>query len=83
MALQVTNAFVLKEWLIILVFFMPKFHGINPRTTLLSYHKSCLISYICEFMHAPFAMCFALRVRVTAVQWHFRQKVLSYEPLSA
>ena len=30
--------------------FMPKFHGINPRTTLLSYHKSCLISYICEFM---------------------------------
>ena len=57
--------------------FMPKFHGINPRTTLLSYHKSCLISYICEFMHAPFAMCFALRVRVTAVQWHFRQKVLS------
>ena len=29
---------------------MPKFHGINLRITLLSHQKSCLISYICEFM---------------------------------
>ena len=50
MALQVTNSFVFKEWLIILLFFMPKFHGMNPRITLLSYHEGCLILYICEFL---------------------------------
>ena len=81
MALQVTNSFVFKEWLIILLFFIPRFHYINPRITLLSYHKTCLISYICEFMRC--LLC-ALRYALWLLQCVdiFIRKFFHGNPLS-